>query len=410
MSQRLDERAAGLEAADEVEGEQPARQRHLALGQLVLGVRLQPRLAHLGDERMALEEPGEHRRRCCSGARGGRRGCAGRGCRSWRRTARRWRPGARRRSRASRPARRAPATTPRVASLCPAMALVAECTTRSTPWSSGRWTSGVAKVESTTVIGPAMAPISSRSTRSSRGLAGVSAMTSVVLPGDDRGGEGARLGGVDEGDVDAEARARRLQQQLGAGVELALGDDVVAGRAQAEHHRADGPHARGEGPGRLGPLELGDGVLEPGDGGVAVAAVEAGGARPSVAMRRPSSTVGVTNVVVAHRIGASAVSLSARPGPDGAGLGVQVGPGGPRAGGARRRGSSVALLDLARNGGRASPTASVSSRKASWPSGLEISTWAGRRRRRSAGLVDAAPAGTGGRGCRSRWRGSAPAR
>src|SRR6476619_5657161 len=30
-------------------------------------------------------------------------------------------------------------------------------------------------------------------------------------------------------------------------------------------------------------------------------------------MRRPSSTVGVTNVVVAHRIGASAVSLSARP-------------------------------------------------------------------------------------------------
>ena len=77
----------------------------------------------------------------------------------------------------------APATTPRVASLCPAMAFVAECTTRSTPWSSGRWISGVAKVESTTVIGPAMAPTSSRSTMSRRGLAGVSAMTSVVLPG-----------------------------------------------------------------------------------------------------------------------------------------------------------------------------------------------------------------------------------
>src|SRR5687768_5386229 len=30
-------------------------------------------------------------------------------------------------------------------------------------------------------------------------------------------------------------------------------------------------------------------------------------------MRRPSATVGVTNVVVAHRMGASAVSLSARP-------------------------------------------------------------------------------------------------
>ena len=76
-----------------------------------------------------------------------------------------------------------PATTPRVASLWPAMALVAECTTRSTPWSRGRCTSGVAKVESTTVIGPAMAPSSSRSTRSRRGLAGVSANTRVVLPG-----------------------------------------------------------------------------------------------------------------------------------------------------------------------------------------------------------------------------------
>jgi hypothetical protein len=63
------------------------------------------------------------------------------------------------------------------------MALVAEWTTMSTPWSSGRWPNGVAKVESTTVMGPAMAPSSSRSTRSSRGLAGVSAQTSIVLPG-----------------------------------------------------------------------------------------------------------------------------------------------------------------------------------------------------------------------------------
>ncbi len=76
-----------------------------------------------------------------------------------------------------------PATTPRVASLWPAMALVAECTTRSTPCSRGRWPSGVAKVESTTVTGPAREPISSRSTRSSRGLAGVSATTRVVFPG-----------------------------------------------------------------------------------------------------------------------------------------------------------------------------------------------------------------------------------
>ena len=151
-----------------------------------------------------------------------------------------------------------PATTPSVASLWPAMALVAECTTRSTPWSSGRWTRGVANVESTTVIGPLMAPNASRSTRSSRGLAGVSANTSTVLPGRTAAVERVGVGAVDERDVDAEPRAGRLQQQLGAGVELALRDDVIALRAQPEHDRADRAHARGERPGRLGPFELGD--------------------------------------------------------------------------------------------------------------------------------------------------------
>ena len=36
---------------------------------------------------------------------------------------------------------------------------------------------------------------------------------------------------------------------------LALRHDVVAGRAQAEHHPAEGGHARRRGQGGLGPLE-----------------------------------------------------------------------------------------------------------------------------------------------------------
>ena len=57
---------------------------------------------------------------------------------------------------------RSPATTPSVASLWPQIPLVAECSTRSTPWCSGCWPSGVANVESTRVNGP-------RSPRARRG-------------------------------------------------------------------------------------------------------------------------------------------------------------------------------------------------------------------------------------------------
>ena len=170
-----------------------------------------------------------------------------------------------------------PQTMPRLASLWPAMPLVAECRTRSTPWASGCWPSGVAKVESTQVTGPLMAPTSSRSTRSRRGLAGVSAKTSVVLPGPDGRGEGAGLGAVDQRHVDAEAGADAEQDRGRLRVELALGDDVVAGRADAEDDAGDRAHARGVGPGRLGPLEVGDGLLEGPHPRVAVAAVEAVG-------------------------------------------------------------------------------------------------------------------------------------
>ena len=132
-----------------------------------------------------------------------------------------------------------PATTPSSASLWPARPLVAAWSTRSTPWSSGRCTVGPAKVESTTVIGPAMAPTASRSTSDSAGLAGVSTKTTCVLPGSDGGGDGVGVGAVDERDVDAEARQVHHQQAVGDREDLPGGDDVVARRAQAHEHRRD---------------------------------------------------------------------------------------------------------------------------------------------------------------------------
>src|ERR671919_556423 len=78
---------------------------------------------------------------------------------------------------------RPPAITPSRASLCPAMPLVAAWSTRSAPSDSGCWTTGVAKVESTTVNGPGTAATASMSVSVSAGLAGVSTKTSWVLPG-----------------------------------------------------------------------------------------------------------------------------------------------------------------------------------------------------------------------------------
>ena len=56
---RLDERAPGVEPTGEVEAEQRTAGRHLALRQLVLRVRFEPGIVHVGDGRVVLEEPGE---------------------------------------------------------------------------------------------------------------------------------------------------------------------------------------------------------------------------------------------------------------------------------------------------------------------------------------------------------------
>ena len=232
-----------------------------------------------------------------------------------------------------------------------------------------------------------MAPSSSRSTRSRRGLAGVSANTSMVLPGPHRRGERAGLGAVDEGDVDAEARAHRLEQQLGAGVELALGDDVVAGRAQAEHHRADRPHARGERPGRLGALELGDGLLEAARRWGCRSGCRSGRRRPRSPCAGPRRRSGVTNVVRGPQDRGER-RCRCRPGPArmATGLGVQ------------RRRRSVGVPAGRRRGHRSSFSISVEERRpAAAPTcvGLDAGSRRGRagcrcRRGRGVAAGDAA--------------------
>ena len=153
---------------------------------------------------------------------------------------------------------------------------------------------------------------------SSRGLAGVSANTSMVLPGTHRRGERAGLGAVDERDVDAEARTGALQQQLGARVDLALGDDVVARRAEAEHHRGHRAHARRRRPAPpRRPRASATASSKPLHRRVAVAAVEAVGAGRRRPCRRASSTRRRDERGRGPQHGRQRVPLSSRPARDG---------------------------------------------------------------------------------------------
>ena len=130
-----------------------------------------------------------------------------------------------------------PATTPRRASLWPAIPLVAECRTRSTPCSRGRCTTGVAKVESTTVMGPGMAATACEVHEGERGVGRRLHEDQLRATGDDRGGDRIDVRPVDERDVDAEARQVHGEQRVGHREDLAGGHDVVALGAQAEHDR-----------------------------------------------------------------------------------------------------------------------------------------------------------------------------
>ena len=116
------------------------------------------------------------------------------------------------------------------------------------------------------------------------------------LAGHDGGGERPRFGAVDPRHVDAHAGAWTEQEGARPGVDLALGDDVIAGRAQPEHDGGDGSHAGGEGEGVLGALQLGDGLLERPHRRVGVAAVEVVGASGG------GSLAGVVEPAVCHTL------------------------------------------------------------------------------------------------------------
>ena len=138
----------------------------------------------------------------------------------------------------------APVITPRVASLWPAMPLVAECSTTSTPWSWGRWTIGVAKVESTAVNGPDRAQLVEIGERQLR-VGRVSGRTRTV-----------RRAAPPRPVPRAPSRRRRSRRSRSEGTRPAGAarspSRCAAGRrcdhpsSTARHERGNGPHPRGE--------------------------------------------------------------------------------------------------------------------------------------------------------------------
>ena len=198
------------------------------------------------------------------------------------------------------------------------MPFVAECSTRSTPWRSGCWPIGVANVESRTRERPAdgaeVVEVDEVEARVRRALG-----EHEHRPARPHGrGERAGHGAVDDGVLDAEPGARALHERHRAGVDLALDDDVVAGRAQGEDGRRDGAHAGGEGQRVLGALEVGDGVLERPHRRVGVAAVELVGAHPGRPLARVVEALGLPRARRPQR-DVEAGALVAPPGGHGAG-------------------------------------------------------------------------------------------
>ena len=215
------------------------------VGQLVLRVARQVRVRHRRDGGVPLEERGqrERRLRLLAGAHAeradaadgvprveGRRLGAHRGLP---------RPDRVDELGASRPPHRAGRRCGR------RVPLVAACSTRSTPWSSGRCTVGPAKVESTTVIGPADGadrrrgrparapgwPASPRTRPASCPGRMAAAMASASVPS-------TKVTSMPN-------RGRCITMQaVGDREDLARRHDVVARRAQAHEHRRHRAHAR----------------------------------------------------------------------------------------------------------------------------------------------------------------------
>ena len=122
-------------------------------------------------------------------------------------------------------------TAPPTTSECPPRYLVVEWTTAPAPSSSGRWTTGVAKVLSTaTSASPAISAIAAMSTMLSSGLVGVSTQITRVL-----GRIAARTASRSVWSTRSYSipnRAHHLvDQPVGAAVEVEREDHVIAGIA-----------------------------------------------------------------------------------------------------------------------------------------------------------------------------------
>ena len=88
-------------------------------------------------------------------------------------------------------------------------------------------------------------------------------------PGLDRVGEGLRVVGRDERRLDAEPAQGHVEQRVGAAVERARGDDVIAGVAQLGEQQRLGRLARAGGDRADAALEARDPLLERRDGRIA---------------------------------------------------------------------------------------------------------------------------------------------
>src|SRR6185369_2724576 len=77
----------------------------------------------------------------------------------------------------------------------------------------------------------------------------------------DGAGDGERIARIDEREVDAEFRKVLCENAPGAAVEVARGDDVIAG-AQDRQHAVDGGYAAGEGDAVLRPFQSGEVFLQ----------------------------------------------------------------------------------------------------------------------------------------------------
>ncbi len=94
--------------------------------------------------------------------------------------------------------------------------------------------------------------------------------------GVDRGGEAGWVGGVDEADADAERGQDVVELGVGAAVEVAGGDDVVAGAGEVDDGVEDrgGAGGVGQAGGLGGALQQADALLEHLGGGVHQAGVD----------------------------------------------------------------------------------------------------------------------------------------